>query len=167
MKSVMPMQIGANRDALLQRRAQAITQVRTHGTSRLPAGPRNLQIQQAEGGVVATWNLPTRYEDVTGYRIYLGSEKNLAMQIKDRGTRQMFIPLQSGGAPPTQNIFVSVVNGFREGPRLQKQSKPIANGSIPNVKPMPPGDYLNQFSGGLDKTQSGQPSGAKTPRILP
>jgi hypothetical protein len=59
------------------------------------------------------------------------------------------------------------VNGFREGPKLQVQSAAIPNAAIPNVKPQPTPDFIAQFSGGLDKTQSGQPSGAKVPRIIP
>lgn len=166
MKSTLPPQMGARHTENLRSRVRAITQVRTHGTVKLPAAPRGVQVQPAEGGVQVTWHLPERYDDVTGYRIYLGSEKNLAMQIKDRGTRQMFIPLQSGGSPPTANVFVSVVNGYREGPAVQVQSKPVPNASIPNVKPQPTKDFVNQFSGGLDKTQSGQPSGARVPSNL-
>jgi hypothetical protein len=106
--------------------------------------------------------LPTRHGDVTGYRIYVGTEKNLAIQVRDRGTRQMFVPLQAGVSPPTNNVFISTVNGFREGPKVQVQVAAVANHYVPGVKPMPTPDYLNQFSGGLDKTQSGTPSGGKT-----
>jgi hypothetical protein len=144
-------------------RVRAVTQVRTHGTSRIPAAPRALNAQSAEGGVLLTWKLPTRYNDVTGYRIYTGSEKNLSIEVKDRGTRQMFVPLQSGGSPPLNNVFVSVVNGFREGPKLQLQVKTTNNKNLGNPIPLPTQDFQNSFSGGLDKTQSGEPSGRKVP----
>jgi len=163
MKSVLPVQLGANRAAMLQSRVQAVTQVRAHGTQKLPAAPRAVSAQAAEGGALLTWHLPERYEDVTGYRIYVGSEKNLAIQVRDRGTRQMFVPLQAGAAPPNTNIYVSTVNGFREGPRQLVQGAALANAQTPGAKPVPSSDYLAQFSGGLDKTQSGQPSGSKTP----
>ena len=124
-----------------------------------------------------TWHLPERYGDVTGYRVYTGTEKNLSIQIRDRGTRQVFVPLTGGATPPQNNIFVSVVNAFRESGRVQIQTKaqpdniaaPPATpptpppGSVPPTVPKPTPDYLNQFSGGLDKTQGGQPSGKKTP----
>jgi len=108
------------------------------------------------------WHLPQRYDDVTGYRIYVGTEKNLSIQIRDRGTRQAFVPLTGGATPPKQNVFVSVVNGFRESGRLQMQTAALSD-TAPALVPQPPGDFLNVFSGGLDKTQSGQPSGKKTP----
>jgi hypothetical protein len=147
----------------MQARVRSITQIRAHGTQRIPAIPRGVVAQPAEGGAVVTWHLPERYDDVTGYRIYLGTEKNLAIQIRDRGTRQIFVPLQSGANPPVNNIFISVVNGYREGPKLQVQVKASANTNFLNTVPPPPGDFVEQFSGGLDKTQSGQPSGKRTP----
>ncbi len=119
---------------------------------------RDIQPQSAEGGVFLTWKLPTRNQDVSGYRVYVGDERNLAVQIRDRGTRQAFIPLTSGAAPPVTNVFVSVVNGFREGPKQQVQVTAQANTNTPGVKPPPPTGYLEEFAGGLDKTQSGMPS---------
>jgi hypothetical protein len=118
-------------------------------------------VQPGQGGALLTWHLPVRYGDVSGYRVYVGSEKNLAIQIRDRGTRQVFVPLSGGDTPPTTNIFVSAVNGFSEGGRLQVQTAALPTSATP-VVPQPTSDYLNQFSGGLDKTQSGQPSGKKT-----
>jgi hypothetical protein len=112
---------------------------------------------------MVTWHLPMRYDDVTGYRVYTGSERNLAMEIRDRGTRQIFVPLAAGAtASQRQNIFVSVVNGFREGPRLQIQASALPISAVQSV-PLPSRDFSNMFSGGLDKTQNGQPTGKKTP----
>jgi hypothetical protein len=171
MKSTLPAQMGADRTAMMQARVRSITQVRAHGTQKIPAMPRGIIAQPAPGGAVLTWHLPTRYDDVTGYRIYTGTEKNLTMQLRDRGTRQIFVPLTQGGTaespapPPLNNIFVSVVNGFREGPRQQIQvaASDESTGDPQLTMPTPTPDFLNQFSGGLDKTQSGQPSGKKTP----
>jgi hypothetical protein len=163
MKSTLPPQMGGNRTAMMQARVRSITQVRTHGTQRLPAMARGISAQPAAGGALLTWHLPGRYEDVTGYRIYTGTESNLSMQVRDRGTRQIFVPLSSAETPPLNNIFVSVVNGFREGPRQQIQVAAITNTSPTQYVPKPAYDFLYQFSGGLDKTQSGQPSGKKTP----
>jgi hypothetical protein len=162
MKSVISLQLGSNHQKLMQRRNDATTQVRTHGTKRLPAPPRSIVAQAGQGGALLTWHLPTRYEDVTGYRIYVGTEKNLSIQIRDRGTRQIFVPLAGGTTPPLNNVFVSVVNGFREGPRRQIQIAALSD-SAPQVIPSPPNTFLDQFSGGLDKTQGGQPTGKKTP----
>lgn len=147
---------------MLQARVRAVTQVRAHGTHRIPAAVRGLVVQPGQGGALLTWHLPPRYDDVTGYRVYVGSEKNLSIQIRDRGTRQMFVPLSngSGATPPLNNIFVSAVNGFRESGRTQVQTSAAPTGA---TVPQPTPDYLNQFSGGLDKTQSGQPSGKRTP----
>jgi hypothetical protein len=133
--------------------------MRAHGTQRIPDAPRGLVVQPAPGGALLTWHLPKRYNDVTGYRICTDTEKNLSIQIRDRGTRQVFVPLAGGDTPPLNNIFVSAVNGFREGPRLQIQTKASTTATMPR----PAFDYLDQFSGGLDKTQSGQPSGKKVP----
>lgn len=170
MKSVLGVQLGANHAELARTKVRAITQVRAHGTQRIPAAPRSVTVQPGAGGALVTWHLPGRYNDVTGYRVYVGTEKNLAIQIRDRGTRQIFVPLTAGQNPPTNNIFVSAVNGFREGGKLQVQTKaqPDTAAStllrIPTpTVPQPTLDYQNQFSGGLDKTQSGQPSGKKTP----
>jgi hypothetical protein len=162
MKSILSPQIGPNREQHLQARVHAITGNRTHGTQRLPAAPRGLVAQRAQNGALLTWHLPTRYGDVTGYRIYVGTEKNLAIEVRDRGTRQMLVPLAAGDTPAQQNIFVSVVNGFREGPRRQIQIKALASTDPPAIPP-PPTTYLDVFSGGLDKTQSGRPTGRKVP----
>lgn len=178
MKSVLSLQIGAGHTEMLRARARAVTQVRTHGTQRLPATPRGVTVQPGQGGALVTWHLPERYNDVTGYRVYTGTEKNLSIQIRDRGTRQVFVPLSAGATPPQNNIFVSVVNAFRESGRVQVQSKaqpdnttppttgtpptPVPGTTQPKV-PQPTNDYLNMFSGGLDKTQGGQPTGKKTP----
>jgi len=162
MKSTIGPALGAHAHDMLRNRVRAVTQVRAHGNQRTPALVRSVQAQPAEGGVQVSWHLPTRYQDVTGFRVYVGSEKNLAIDVKDRGTRQMFIPTQSGSAPPTANIFVSAINGYREGHAVQVQSAPIPNAQIPNVKPGPPTDFVDQFSGGLDKTQNGQPTGKRT-----
>ena len=161
MKSTLPPQLGADRDKMMQARVRAVTQVRTHGTHRIPELTRGMIAQRAQGGAVLTWHLPKRYDDVTGYRIYTGTEKNLSIQIRDRGTRQIFVPLEGGATPPLNNIFVSAVNGFREGPTQQIQIAALA-AADPQIVPKPTPDFLDQFSGGLDKTQSGQPSGKKT-----
>ena len=165
MKSILPPQIGPNREVLIRARSHAVTQVRTHGTQRLPAPTRGITAQRANGGALVTWNLPKRYDDVTGFRIYTDTEKNLSIQIKDRGTRQVFVPLTTGVTDddaPMTNIFVSAVNGFREGPRVQIQTRALSL-SGPTTVPTPPQGFLDEFSGGLDKTQSGQPSGKRVP----
>lgn len=170
MKSVIPIQLGGNHNELARTKVRAVTQVRAHGTQRIPDLPRGLTVQPGAGGALVTWHLPLRYGDVTGYRVYLGTEKNLAVQIRDRGTRQAFVPLTAGEKPPTNNIFVSVVNGFRESGRVQVQTaaKPDGNASATPPVPtptvaQPTPDFQNQFSGGWDKTQSGQPTGKRTP----
>lgn len=163
MKSVLPPQIGPNRERLIRERVRLITSVRTHGTHRIPAITRGIQAQPANGGALVTWNLPKRYDDVTGYRIYTDTEKNLSIQIRDRGTRQIFVPLSSGVSDtPMQNIFISAVNGYREGPRVQIQTRALSLSDPPTV-PLPPTGFVDEFSGGLDKTQSGQPSGKRVP----
>jgi hypothetical protein len=149
---------------MMQERVRSITAIRAHGTQRIPAAPRGVGVQPAQGGAVVTWHLPSNYDDVTGYRIYVGTEKNLSLQIRDRGTRQIFVPLAAGATPKQNNIFISVVNGFREGPRLQVQGRALDNGTMTEqVVPLPAFDFVEQFSGGLDKTQSGQPSGKRVP----
>lgn len=169
MKSVIGLQLGPNHTDLARTKVRAVTQVRAHGTQRIPDLPRGLVVHPGAGGALITWHLPLRYDDVTGYRIYLGTEKNLAVQIRDRGTRQVFVPLTGGATPPLNNIFVSVVNGFRESGRVQVQTaaQPDAGTTTPPATtptvPQPTPDFLNQFSGGFDKTQSGQPTGKRTP----
>ena len=167
MKSVIGLQLGADHSGLARNKVRAVTQVRAHGTQRIPDLPRGLVVQPGAGGALVTWHLPLRYDDVTGYRIYVGSEKNLAIQIRDRGTRQIFVPLTAGATPPTSNIFISAVNGFRESGRIQVQTaaQPDAGTTPPPTPtvPQPTPDFLNQFSGGFDKTQSGQPTGKRTP----
>lgn len=173
MKSVLGVQLGANHSDMARAKVRAVTQVRAHGTQRIPDLPRGLVVQPGQGGALLTFHLPKRYNDVTGYRIYTGSEKNLSVQIRDRGTRQVFVPLSAGATPPTNNIFVSAVNGFRESGRIQIQTKAQADNTAPPTSsptgtpqpavPQPTPDFLNVFSGAVDKTQSGQPTGKKTP----
>ena len=182
MKSVICVQIGANHSDMARSKARAVTQIRAHGTQRIPDLPRGITVQPGQGGALVTFHLPKRYNDVTGYRIYSGSEKNLSIQIRDRGTRQQFVPLTAGENPPTNNIFVSAVNGFRESGRIQIQTKakPSVTTStvttpttpptttttttpVAHAVPQPTQDFLSVFSGGWDKTMSGQPTGKKTP----
>lgn len=132
-------------------RQQAANQIRSQGTPRLPQAPRDVQVQSAAGGVQVSWKLPTTHDNVAGWRVYLNTETNLAAQIRDKGTRQIFIPLGSGPTPPMVNIMVSSFTTLgRESGKVIKQGGPAVQTTATTVPSVPPG-YLAENAGGADR----------------
>ncbi|MGA2648642.1 MAG: hypothetical protein ABSF15_28495, partial [Candidatus Sulfotelmatobacter sp.] len=106
-KSLVTTLAGGNYMARAVEKANVTNLTRVSGTASLPEAPRDVQVQPAAGGVLVSWKLPVNHDNVAGWRVYLNTESNLAAQIRDKGTRQQFIPLSSGATPPTSNIMVS------------------------------------------------------------
>jgi hypothetical protein len=127
-------------------------QIVARGTPRPPQSPRDLQIQRANGGAYATWKLPADHSNVAGWRVYVNSESNLAAQIRDKGTRQIFVPLGSDSSPKNVNVMVSAFTTLgRESGKIIKQSAPLSQTASTNVPSAPPG-YLNEAAGGSDRS---------------
>jgi hypothetical protein len=160
MKSSLDPQIagkGAAVGSLASARVSAVTQIRAHGSARRPKAPRDILVQPGPGGVLVQWKLPADFGNITGWRICVGTENNLAIDIRDKGTRQYFVPLTSGAVPPVTNLFLSAVNGFVESPKVQVQVQALPDATSPGPIPDPVPGYDGQFHGGLDQTQSGRP----------
>lgn len=133
-------------------RQQMANHIRSRGTPRLPQSPRDVQVQSAAGGVLVTWKLPSNHDNVAGWRVYLNTETNLAAQIRDKGTRQIFVPLGSGETPSTVNIMVSSFTTLgRESGKVVKQGAPLSQSTSTTVPTVPPG-YLQENAGGADRS---------------
>lgn len=152
MKSLVSSLTGQNYLARAIDRQQMANHIRTRGTPSLPSSPRDVQVQSAAGGVLVTWKLPTNHYNVAGWRVYLNTESNLAAQIRDKGTRQIFIPLSSGPAPTTVNVMVSSFTTLgRESSKVITQGAPVAQDAPTSVPTVPPG-YLSESAGGADRS---------------
>lgn len=135
-------------------------QVANQGSPRRPDPPRDVFVQSGSRKVLLTWKLPPHSDDIRRWRIYRDTEKNLVMEVADRGTRQMYLDVSAGTTPPTYNFFVSSVNAAGvESVKVQVQGKATAETGAPSDPPPPPG-YTNESSGGGDKTFN--PKGAST-----
>ena len=127
-------------------------QIRTRGTSVIPDPPRDIQVQAATGGVFVTWKLPVNHQPVNGWRLYVNTESNLAAQIRDKGTRQAFIPLSTGSSPETVNVMVSSMSQLgRESSKVVKAATPKSQTLTTTVPTAPPG-YLKESAGGKDRS---------------
>jgi hypothetical protein len=125
---------------------------RTRGTASLPEAPRDVQVQPAAGGALVTWKLPVNHDNVAGWRVYLNTESNLAVQIRDKGTRQVFIPLSSGATPPAANIMVSSFTTLgRESGKVIKPAVPLAQATTTMVPTAPPG-FTEEAAGGANRS---------------
>lgn len=137
-------------DRLIEKQ-QVSNQQRVRGVSGLPEPPRDLQVQPAAGGVLVTWKLPVGHDRVAGWRIYLDTESNLVAQVRDKGTRQMFIPLSSGPTPNSSNIMVSAITTLgRESGKRVVSAIPPAQAWSTVVPSVPPG-YRDEGPGGANR----------------
>jgi hypothetical protein len=131
-------------------RTEAANLTRTIGTKQVPQPPRDIVVQPASRGVLVTWNYPTVNFDIQRWRVYRGNENTLFSEIKDRGTRQVFVEATAGSSPPTINIFVSSVNALGiESAKVQVQGKATAETGAPTMPTVPP-EYNSVNSGGKD-----------------
>jgi hypothetical protein len=132
-------------------RSQAADLTRIRGTTRIPQPPRDIIVQAAPRGILLTWNYPTDYSDIQRWRVYKDSETALFAEIKDRGTRQCFVPTTAGASPPTVNLFVSSMSiAGIESSVVQVQGKAIAEAGAPTLPAAPP-EYSSINSGGRDR----------------
>ncbi len=130
--------------------------IRVRGTPSKPQAPRDIQVQPAAGGVYVTWKLPAKHDDVAGWRVYVNTESNLAAQIRDKGTRQQFVPLSSGETPATANIMVSSFSTLgRESAKVIQQGTPLPVSSTysptTTVPSSPPG-FTEESAGGANRS---------------
>jgi hypothetical protein len=126
--------------------------IRVRGTASLPQSPRDVQVQAAAGGVLVTWKLPANHDNVAGWRVYLNTESNLAAQIRDKGTRQQFIPLSSGATPQSVNVMVSAFTTLgRESAKVVKSAAPLSQTATTVVPSVPPG-YTEEAAGGANRS---------------
>lgn len=153
MKSILAPQVGDDYRLRIAKRVSAQTQVHAHGSPRRPDAPRDVTAQSGPGGALIKWLLPASNADnVTGWRIYKDTEDNIAIDLKDRGAREYFLPLTSGATPPITSVFLSTVNGFTESQKVQVKAQALADAASPGAVPIPPPGY----SGGNDQAQRGR-----------
>lgn len=121
-------------------RNKALDSLRTRGTPRIPDPPRDVIAQPGSRGVLLAWGLPAVFFDIVGWRIYKGDENTLYHELRDRGTRQMFVEATAGTTPPNNNFFISSMNAFgKESQKVQIQGKATAETGAPSMPGAPPG----------------------------
>jgi len=151
-KSLVMTIAGGNYMARAIEKQNVVNLTRGSGTASLPQAPRDVQVQPAAGGVLVTWKLPVNHDNVAGWRIYLNTESNLAAQIRDKGTRQQFIPLSSGATPATANVMVSAFTTLgRESAKVVKPATPLSQTETTTVPTVPPG-YTDESAGGANRS---------------
>lgn len=152
MKSSLNMLPFGNASQLAAERQRLRDQIRTRGTAVIPDAPRDVQVQSAAGGILVTWKLPHKHDPIHGWRLYVNTESNLAVQIRDKGTRQAFIPLSSKASPDKANIMVSAMTALgRESTKVVVSGSPDASSTTLTIPTVPPG-YLDESAGGKDRS---------------
>ncbi len=151
-KSLVTTLAGGNYMARAVEKQNVANLTRTSGTPSNPQAPRDVQVQPAAGGVLLTWKLPQKHDNVAGWRVYINTESNLAAQIRDKGTRQLFIPLSSGTSPVSVNAMVSAFTTLgRESAKVVTPATPLSQTSATTVPTVPPG-YTDESAGGLNRS---------------
>lgn len=132
----------------IKERQQTMDFLRDRGTARKPQKPRDLIAQSGPRGVLLTWNLPPVYWDIVGWRVYKNDESTLYHEIRDRGTRQMFVESTAATTSPMTNFFVSALNGLaKESKKIQVIKAALNEPGAPVMPGVPPG-YNQGGSGG-------------------
>lgn len=149
MKCFVQSLAGANYAIRAVEKYNMAAQIRQRGTPQNPLAPRDVQVQSAAGGVFVTWKLPTFHDNIAGWRVYVNTETNLASQIRDKGTRQLFIPLGSSSSPTPVNVMVSAFTTLgRESAKVIIQGKPATQTATTTVPSVPPGYDAENAGGG-------------------
>jgi hypothetical protein len=151
-KSLLRSTAGSDYLSRALEKQQAANHIRARGTPSKPATPRDLQIQSASRGALLSWKLPVSHDDISGWRVYQGTESNLVAEIRDKGTRQVFVPLDAGSSPPKANFFVCAISTLgRESAKLMGQGSALSESGAPNVPTVPPG-YTGESAGGGNRS---------------
>lgn len=152
MKATISSIAGANYLSRAIEKQQAANHIRVRGTPGKPEAPRDLTVQSASRSVLLTWKLPVFHDDIAGWRIYQNTESNLVSEIRDKGTRQVTIPMNAGTTPPIANFFVCAISTLgRESPKTTGQGSALAETGAPAVPTVPPG-YTAEAAGGGNRS---------------
>jgi hypothetical protein len=125
-------------------RAQILEQANLRGSNK-PLDPlREVTAQAAPRGLLVNFALPAGDSSaINGYRVYVGDETNLQQTVRDRGTRQVVVPVTAGAA---QTVLISSVDARgNESPKVPVQGTALAEAGAPAM-PAPPVDF-NKGSG--------------------
>lgn len=127
-----------NPDGTYLTRDAAKTFISVNGTQDIPPAPRTLQAQSGSRKVLVTWDLPAKKDDISGWKIYTGTENGLLDTVRDGSVRQYAVPASSGATPSTQNIFISSFNiAGIQSKKVQVQGTASVEASAP-PDPTPP-----------------------------
>jgi hypothetical protein len=152
MKALVTSIAGSDYLSRVIEKQKAANHIRARGAPGKPDPPRDLQIQPASRSVLLSWKLPIFHDRIAGWRVYQGTESNLVAQIRDKGTRQVVIPVNAGTTPPVANFFVSAISTLgRESAKLSGQGSALAETGAPSVPTIPPG-YTKEAAGGGNRS---------------
>jgi hypothetical protein len=151
-KALITSLAGSNYLSRALEKQQAANHIRVRGTPGKPEPPRDLQVQSGSRSVLLSWKLPVSNDDIAGWRIYQNTESNLVAEIRDKGTRQVTIPMNSGTTPPVANFFVCAISTLgRESSKTTGQGSALAETGAPDVPTVPPG-YTAESAGGGNRS---------------
>lgn len=152
MKSLITSIAGFNPLARAIEKQQIANHIRVRGTPSKPQAPRDLQAQSASRSALLTWKLPVFHDNISGWRVYKDTEANLVAEIRDKGTRQVIIPLDAGTTPPVSNFFVCAISTLgRESAKTTVQGSAQAETGAPSIPTVPPG-YSQEAAGGANRS---------------
>ena len=131
---------------------QITNHIRLRGTPSKPETPRDVQVQSASRSALLTWKLPVFHDNISGWRVYKDTESNLVAEIRDKGTRQVIIPLDAGASPPVANFFICSISTLgRESAKTSIQGSALAETGAPSIPSVPPG-YTTEAAGGRNRS---------------
>jgi hypothetical protein len=152
MRSLLTTLAGGNYLERSAEKQRVASHLRVRGSVRRPDAPRDAAAQPASRGVLLTWKLPQFHDDVAGWRVYMNTESNLVSQIRDKGTRQIFVPLSTSATPTPVNLMVCAFSTLgRESAKIIIQATPLAETGAPAI-PVPPPGYLTEAAGGKNRS---------------
>lgn len=138
-------------------RAQAKDMTHVRGTSKVPLPPSDLIAQAGPRGVLLNWRKASGFtDDISGWRVYKGSEVSLFTVINDPLTTQCFVETTAASSPQIQNFFVSSVNPQQvESAKAAVQAAPSAEAGAPAM-PTTPQTYTTDFTSSSDASQQNE-----------
>lgn len=132
------------------------------GSRKRPDPPRSLIAQPGSLEALITWNAPQKMGDISAWRIYRDTEKNLVDTITDVNTRQ-YKPKLPASTPTA--FYISAINALNiESVKVQiiataNSDQYVTTGSAGatggSTPPTPPG-YSTEPSGGAASNGTGR-----------
>jgi hypothetical protein len=138
----------ANDEEKARLKAQANEILNIRGGNVKPFSPRDFQATAGADSVLLSWKLPTVFDDVKGFHVFQGTERNMIWSTEDRGVRQCRAALTAGA---TDSFFVCSVNALG---KFSEKVQLIATANGAGEADLPP-EFADEAAGGGDVSGGG------------